>query len=381
MIRDEENRLAAKARGLLAQRDASTRVICTSSITVLREASRHEVDVNALLVEAGLGADALEDPAKHEPARTQELVWRLEQQAAGDPCRASHEAERVPLGASGALELMIDSTRSLGEALSRVAQYFPRLHDTVRLEVVTTSDEVALQLTNREFAGVVQPEYAEYCFGLIASLLRLAGQSRAFAIRVELGDDSRENVAEYERVFQCRVLTGASCHRLVFSRRSWDRQLRLESPQTPALPSASNRTDQIGAHALITNVCDYLKASLSAGATSLAQAARSLGMHGRTLERRLNAMGVTFARLRDHVRRRQAEQLLETSMSLADISQELGYTEQSAFTRAFRKWTGCSPSEYRGKLAGARGPSRDDCRHVLRQCRKLSRHEERESVE
>jgi AraC-like DNA-binding protein len=56
--------------------------------------------------------------------------------------------------------------------------------------------------------------------------------------------------------------------------------------------------------------------------------------------------------LRDQVRRAQAERLLShPTIPLVDISHDLGYAEQSAFSRAFRKWTGSTPKEYRTTLS------------------------------
>jgi AraC-like DNA-binding protein len=76
--------------------------------------------------------------------------------------------------------------------------------------------------------------------------------------------------------------------------------------------------------------------------------ARSFGMSTATLRRRLHAEGQSFAALKDARRATLARQFLqEASLSVADIATELGYSEPSAFYRAFRKWTGGSPAASR----------------------------------
>ena len=88
-----------------------------------------------------------------------------------------------------------------------------------------------------------------------------------------------------------------------------------------------------------------------AGNCSRAEAARRLGMHERTLGRRLQASGTTFQALLDETRDEMARQLLrDTRSSVARIAQSLGYRDSTIFTRAFRRWTGSTPREFRASL-------------------------------
>jgi AraC-like DNA-binding protein len=75
-------------------------------------------------------------------------------------------------------------------------------------------------------------------------------------------------------------------------------------------------------------------------------------MHGRTLNRRLKARGTTFQSLVDEVRYEIARQLLEhTHMSMSQIAATFDYTDASAFTRAFRRWSGTTPAAWRRRGA------------------------------
>jgi AraC-like DNA-binding protein len=78
------------------------------------------------------------------------------------------------------------------------------------------------------------------------------------------------------------------------------------------------------------------------------QVARLLLMHHRTLNRRLKAEGTTFQELLDEVRFEAACQLLDTArIPITEIAASLGYAETSAFSRAFRRWSGATPIERR----------------------------------
>ncbi|MEM9208991.1 MAG: AraC family transcriptional regulator ligand-binding domain-containing protein [Pseudomonadota bacterium] len=88
--------------------------------------------------------------------------------------------------------------------------------------------------------------------------------------------------------------------------------------------------------------------SLSAGVPRISAIAGRLGMSGRTLQRRLADRGYTFQDLVDESRRQLAERLLaQTRYPLAEISFLTGFSEQSAFNRAFKRWAGQTPRSFR----------------------------------
>ncbi len=79
-----------------------------------------------------------------------------------------------------------------------------------------------------------------------------------------------------------------------------------------------------------------------------------MGLSRRTLQRRLAEQGITYKRLVDETREALARRYLENPQrSLTEITFLLGFSEQSAFTRAFRRWHGESPSDYRRRCAAA----------------------------
>ncbi|MDX1694660.1 MAG: helix-turn-helix transcriptional regulator, partial [Ketobacteraceae bacterium] len=79
--------------------------------------------------------------------------------------------------------------------------------------------------------------------------------------------------------------------------------------------------------------------------------ARRVNMSTRTLHRRLEARGLNFQMLLGKTRRQLAQHYLsDTGLSLSEVAFLLGYSEQSAFNRAFRQWFGATPKGYRDKL-------------------------------
>ncbi len=88
--------------------------------------------------------------------------------------------------------------------------------------------------------------------------------------------------------------------------------------------------------------------TLDSGCGSLGHVARSVGLSERTLQRRLNRCGCGFAELVEAVRLTRAELLLgDAGMSLVEVALSLGYSDQTAFSRAFKRWTSLTPGVYR----------------------------------
>jgi AraC-like DNA-binding protein len=112
--------------------------------------------------------------------------------------------------------------------------------------------------------------------------------------------------------------------------------------------------DNSGADALFHNeVRRTIRNLLSSGGCSRAAAADHLGMHVRTLGRRLQATGTSFKELLDSTRAEMAKQLLQdTRLSVARVATALGFSDATAFTRAFQNWVGVTPREFRRLTTG-----------------------------
>jgi AraC-like DNA-binding protein len=94
-----------------------------------------------------------------------------------------------------------------------------------------------------------------------------------------------------------------------------------------------------------------LRSALSNADPQLSATAKRLGLTARSLQRRLQDEGTSFQALRDETRRALADRYLTEGLSLAEISFLLGFSEPSAFFRAFKRWTGRTPIERRAMLS------------------------------
>jgi len=132
---------------------------------------------------------------------------------------------------------------------------------------------------------------------------------------------------------------------------------RVEGAAPARLRAAAARVAGKGGAGTVQRVYRAIRVGLVTGECSGDNVARSLAMHRRTLNRRLEAEGTTFQTLLDEVRHETARQMLSGSrLSLDDIAAALGYGGVTQFMRRFRQWTGITPGAWRrvqGQVPGA----------------------------
>jgi AraC-like DNA-binding protein len=163
----------------------------------------------------------------------------------------------------------------------------------------------------------------------------------------EMGSSARAVAAH----FRCPVLYGAERNALSFDRHILDRPIeRSDLAYHPLIKRylATARNEIEGA--LDEDVRAEIARQMELGHCTIESVAQRLRMPARSLQRRLQAEGTSFRDLVDEWRRTRALSLVtNTRLPLSEVSEVLGYSEQSVFTQAFRRWYGCSPLRYRSE--------------------------------
>ncbi|MEM6817699.1 MAG: AraC family transcriptional regulator ligand-binding domain-containing protein [Pseudomonadota bacterium] len=162
---------------------------------------------------------------------------------------------------------------------------------------------------------------------------------------------ARGDTAVYEAHFGCSVCFETGRDALLIEDQYLDAPNRL-GDQTIAQFFDAHLEKELAASAqkvgLEHQLGGVVASALSEGVPTLTRVASELGMSGRTLQRRLSREGVSFQNVVDGTRRELARKLLrDTDYSLAEVSFLCGFSEQSAFTRAFRRWEAKTPRDYR----------------------------------
>ena len=246
----------------------------------------------------------------------------------------------------------------MGKGLERFAQYMPIINSWLLLD--TASDADFGRLTQRTMFGFLPRTTAEYVFSTLLTWTRHQWKLE-WAPRKVCFEFARpaEAPGEHARVLGCEVEFDAPRTEMIIDRTTWDQPVRTADDALVAVLEEHARLllDRLPKSSrLVQSVGDAVGKLLSTGDTSLDTVARELGMSGRTLQRRLANDGLVFSDFVDRVRLESARLLLvQGNLSLAEVAYMVGFAEQSSFSRAFKRWAGLSPREYRYARRGASG--------------------------
>lgn len=336
----------------MARHQAS--IAATSTLAMVRTATARGFETEDLLAGAGLTRESLEDPDARIAAPTVLAIWNALRERTGDPTLQLVAPTSLPVGAYRVIDYMVLASTTVGEGARRFARFFQLIADAVTLDIEGGDGEHHLCLTMAG-GGPVPPVYVDYVFAALVGRIRMRGRAALRPRRVELRRPEPQASARYSEFFRAPVRFGAAADRLCFGDEEWD---------APIENADAALAELLEAHARIlaqriprappgfrAEVEKMIAAALPEG-RSAAQVARSLHMSVRTLQRKLVEEGTTFREVADSVGAQLAlSYLMNPKVSIAEVAFLLGFSEPSSFNRAFRRWTGESPGQWRRRRA------------------------------
>jgi AraC-like DNA-binding protein len=307
----------------------------------------------ALLAEAGFDLKALDGPTVRCPLTQTARLWGLAVAATGDPAFGIKVASHIKQTTFHALSYGLSASSTLKEAFERVQRYCHVASDAIEYEFSRRGSEYHFVI---EPAGPVADESVD---ALVAAHLRmcrsLIGHDYS-PLRIEFRRARPARIEDFERLLRAPLEFGAARTRLVFDCDAIERPLDGGNPELARHNDAIalQYLSQIERGNLQGRVRDVLTQRLAQGEPSQEDVAELLNMSARTLQRRLGDVGTTYKEILDETRRVLALAYLSAPRhSVSDITYLLGFSAGSSFTRAFRRWTGQSPSDWRaGAAAG-----------------------------
>jgi AraC-like DNA-binding protein len=189
--------------------------------------------------------------------------------------------------------------------------------------------------------------------GMVVALytLRLMVGSHWSPVEVRFAHPQPADISEHLRVFGAPVLFGYGVNTFVIESEFLERQIPAADPRLYGILKRylERVLDEMPREdGLLSCVRRIIAELMRDGDPTLSRVAKKMALSARTLERRLNESGVIFKQVIADTRRRFAiNYLKDSNNTLTEIAFLLGYSELSAFTRAFKRWTGQTPMEYR----------------------------------
>ena len=330
-------------------------IAVTSTLAMVRAAAARGADADAALTELRVDPATLEDPDARLPAPTVLAVWNALRAATGDSTLQLVAPTALPFGAYRIIDYLVAASPTVGDGVQRFARYFGLIAEEVVLEVQPEAGDQCLVLARAD-GGPVPPVYVDYVFAALVSRIRMRIRPDLAVAGVELRQPEPAVAARYREVFQAPVRFGAPADRLRFSGAEWGQPTVDGDTALAALLEEHARVlaarTQPAVAGFMGAVQQAIASRLPDGASADA-VARGLNISVRTLQRRLLDCGTTFHDVSDGVRARLAAgYLTDPAVSVSEVAFLLGFSEQSAFNRAFRRWTGESPGRWR-RRAGA----------------------------
>jgi AraC-like DNA-binding protein len=276
------------------------------------------------------------------------VAWAEAQRLTGDRQLGLRIAEATPSGAFGIVEYVCRSAPTLGEALRQWVRYLNLLDDAVTVGLVVEGDRAYLRVERESEAPA--PASHELCWALVARYARELSSVPFRLLSVELAHPAPGEVAPYRKWFDAPVVFGAERTQLVMPAAALDASLTSSDPALLAIltRAADDLAKRSSSDPLMTaQVKRVLHDVLRSDEAHIDLVAKRLGLTGRSLQRRLKDEGTSFQEVREQVRRDLAQRYLDDGLAIAEISFLLGFSEPSAFFRAFKRWTGETPLAHR----------------------------------
>lgn len=322
-----------------------------------RAAERRGIDADALLQRAGLDLSTMTDPMARYPARLGLAFWQLVMQTAGDELMGLDVAlESVPLHFN-ALGYALTASENLGQMYARLARY---------AHVVTDAGEVSFTLErgagrlsisgDQRLLATADPQTAWSIFDY-AMLTVVRGSRMLFGrefrpLELRLQRPRPHDHLKYEKLLRCTPLYGYTDNSLLVDLATLERPLsfaNLEIVKTSEDAMERYRSNW-KERSLSDQLGTLLKELLPSGEPKQAAVAQRLGLSLRSFQRRLADEQTSYRDVLNQTRHQLAlDHLKSQQYSVGEVAFLLGFSEVSAFTRAFKRWTGASPRAWRSQ--------------------------------
>ena len=298
---------------------------------------------------AGLDLNAIRDPSRWIHQDQYRRVLELASEATGDDCFGLRAGAAFDLRNYGILGYATLNCGTLGEAAASLVRYFGVMRKGARFTLKVEGETACIRFHAVKGSHEIPRHEAELALARVCKGIRDLVGSDWMPQRVHFAHRRESELAEHEGFFGVRPRFGMEGNWVFLSRSDLQRRNR----------TADRRLYQILKHRLeallperaeddlVLKVREEIAEALSEGAALNAVAGR-LGLGARTLQRRLRDRGLAYNDLVERVRQEESyRHLRHDDLQISEIAERLGYSEVSAFDRAFRRWSGTSPLAFR----------------------------------
>ncbi len=319
---------------------------------LLSVAQQFGASSKTLLSEAGLDAHILRNPVDRVSKTQAMTLLNAACRELNDPFFGLHLGEQIRPAAFNALGYAAMSCATLEEAVQLIPRYDDVMENFGRTLFSSDGQLATLSWRSNCAMGEALRPLQEAIVSSWISFGRWITGQRGVIVQLQFAHPKPADLREYQRLFDNAPMQfDAPQNALIFPHYQLAMPLNQHDPEL-------NRLMRSKAEAIVSSlnqpgvttrqVARLLQSSLPRETPNIQKIAREMAMSERTLRRRLSAENTSYQTVLDQVRHELALfYLRETTMSIFEIAQLLGYAEHSSFSHAFRQWTGRSAQEFR----------------------------------
>lgn len=323
--------------------------------TYIDYAERKGADRAHLLDAVGLTEAAIENQDARIPLETYRTLIIAAKRATNSPAFVLHHALDTELKEISVVGLIVHSSKSMADSLHQLNRYAKLM---VEVDVMESGERFSIEpapegvwiVDNRPNPNSF-PELTEANYARFVSEFSREFPDHPFALAIEVTHSPPSYADEYEKVLRCPVTFNADRNAMLIGEHWLEQKFddRIGYVFGIFTERADHLLKQLEAdESLRARIEAQILPDLHKGEVTVETAASNLGMSRQTLYRRLKEEGVTFAQILDDLRCRMASDYLSArKVSVNETAYLVGFSEASSFVRAFRRWTGMTPAEYR----------------------------------
>ena len=329
-------------------KDNST-TIASWALAICRTIDAAGIDSNKILDEIGINRACLVDPNARLPIQQMTQLWRHAVTYTGDESIGLKVANFVQPTSFNALSFSLLVSDSLEDAWNRVKRYYTIISNVLEVDI-----EVAEQYSALCFKKIPNKHYADEAIdAFMATSYLMAFQvshGKVKPIRLQLSRRQPFDSRAFEQLFNCPIQYTAASNKIFYDNTdlkrpfpSANRQLALSNDE-----AIQAYFDAIEQHSFSKKVTEEITVAMTLGNPDRDKIAKVFHMSSRNLQRKLKQEGTSFSTQVELVRKELAMKYIRNQqITIIEISFRLGFKDPSNFTRAFKRWYGLSPMQYR----------------------------------
>jgi AraC-like DNA-binding protein len=324
------------------------------SVTVLSQMFLYltslNVDIDEFLRSLGVDPASVKEPDTRLPIETYLLIQEGAAEFTHDPYFGLHMGEYAEAGSWSILGYLMMNCKTLGEAFEKSGRYSRIIGNLIEAQAHLRFNKVKIVFSTPPQAPKMSRHCFESTFSSSVRMMRSLTGVKINPVEVRFIYPAPASTAEYERIFCCPVYFGQKDNSFTLNLSVGNVPILMANPALLAqferyaaeFLAEIDRKDQN-----TRKVTELILSHMDDEKLSINSIAKEMSLSVRTLQSRLEEEGRVFSALLQEIREALAKKYLRENYTVEEITYLLGFSEPSVFRKAFKKWSGLTPREYR----------------------------------